>query len=132
PESSSSSTRRSTMPIVSRRVRLSVRNLLQVAQNGGAGLRHAGIDRLAPWHDRPAAFLDICRLFPGAGLLQSREVVGGVGAALELVDADRRYCRDHGVIGGAVCQRLRRASKHPPAPAKADGESRDGADGGAL
>ena len=29
-------------------------------------------------------------------------------------------------------QRLRRASKHPPTPAEADGESRDGADGRAL
>ncbi len=74
-------------PIVAHRIRLSARSLLQAAENGGAGLRHGGLDRLAPWHNRPAAFFDICRLFPGAGLLQSREGVGGVGAALELVDA---------------------------------------------
>jgi hypothetical protein len=30
---------------------------------GGAGLRYAGIGRLDPWHHRPAAFFDICRLF---------------------------------------------------------------------
>ena len=48
---------------VARRIRLSARSLLQAAQNGGAGLRYAGIDRLAPWHDRPAAFLDVRRLF---------------------------------------------------------------------
>src|SRR5271165_1285554 len=62
----------SVTPIVVRCVRLSARSLLQlqVAQNGGAGLRHSGIDRLAPWHSRPAAFFDICRLFIRASLLQ--------------------------------------------------------------
>ena len=55
--------------------------------------------------------LDIRRLLPGVGLFQLREIVGGVGAALELIDAYRRYRRDHGAIGRAVRQRLRRASK---------------------
>src|SRR5271168_3056221 len=114
------------------RVRLSARSLLQAAENGGAGLRHARIDRLAPGHHRPAAFFDICRLFPYVGLFQLRQIVGGGGAALELVDADRRYRRNHRAIGRAVRQRLRRASKHPPAPAEADDESREDADGGAL
>src|SRR5271166_4117732 len=108
-------------PIVDR-ICLSAGSLLQAAQNGGAGLRHAGIYGLAPWHGRPAAFFDICRLFPSVGLSQRRQIVGGVGAALELVDADWRYRRDHGAIGRAVRQHLRRAPKHPPAPAEADGE----------
>ena len=66
------------------------------------------------------------------GLFQLYEIVGGVGGALELIDADRRYRRDHGATGGAVRQGLRGASKHPPAPAETDDESCDDADGGAL
>ena len=60
------------------------------------------------------------------------KVVGGVGAALELVDADRRYRRNHGATGRAVRQGLGRASKHEPAPAESDAERRERTEGGAL
>jgi hypothetical protein len=102
------------------------------AENGGAGLRHAGVDRLATGHHRPTAFFDKCRVLPCVGLFQRRQVVRGLGAALELIDADRRYRRDHGATGRAVRQGLRRASKHEPAPAKSDAERREGTEGGAL
>jgi hypothetical protein len=95
-------------------------------------LRYAVIGRLAPRHGRPTAFFDVCRLFPCAGLFQGRQVVGGVGAALELVDADRRYRRNHGAAGRAVRQGLGRASKYEPAPAESDAERRERTEGGAL
>jgi hypothetical protein len=53
--------------------------------------------------------------------LQRRQEDSGVGAALERVSADRR---GRGATGRAVRQRLRRASKHPPAPAESDAERR--------
>src|SRR5271165_4166938 len=91
----------SVTPIVVRRVRLSGRSLLQAAQNGGAGLRHAGIDRLAPWHDRPpAAFFDICRLFPmswsfaaPSGCWRRRRYVGTDRHRSPLSPRPRRYWR---------------------------------------
>jgi hypothetical protein len=73
---------------------------------------------LLPRHGRPATFLYIRRLLPGVGLLQRRQVVGGGGAALELVDAARRDRRDHGAARGVS--------------AKADDDSREGAHGYAL
>src|SRR5271154_7117088 len=62
----------------------------------------------------------------------SVRLLAAAALRLELVDADRRYRRNHRAIGRAVRQRLPRASKHPPAPAEADDESREDADGGAL
>src|SRR5208337_1851539 len=70
-------------------------NLFQIAQQFGACLWHAGVNRLASGHHRPAAVLDKRRLLPGAGFLQRRQVGGG-GAVLGLVDADGRDRRDHG------------------------------------
>jgi len=70
--------------------------------------------------------------FSSVRLLAASALRWNWSTQLELVDADWRYRRDHGAIGRAVRQRFRRASKHPPAPAEADGESRDGADGSAL
>ena len=119
-------------PGVARSVTRSARSLLQAAENGGAGLRYAGIRRLAPRHGRPTAFFDVCRLFPCAGLFQGGQIVGGVSAALELVDADRRYRRNHGTTGRAVRERLRRASEHEPTPAESDAERRECTEGGAL
>jgi hypothetical protein len=51
---------------------------------------------------------------------------------LKLIDTDRRYRRDHSATGHAVRQRLRRDSKHEPAPAESDAERREGTEGGAL
>jgi formate dehydrogenase len=66
--------------IVARCVARSAHGLLRAAENGGAGLRYAGIGRLAPGHGRPAAFFDICRLFPSAGLFQRRHITAGIGS----------------------------------------------------
>jgi hypothetical protein len=57
--------------IVARCVARSAHSLLRAAESGGAGLRYAGIGRLAPGHGRPAAFFDIRRLFPCAGLFSA-------------------------------------------------------------
>src|ERR1700722_5488616 len=118
--------------IVAHCVARSARDLLQAVEQGGTCLGHAGIGSLAARHHRPAAFFDIRRLLPRVGLFQRRQVHGGVGAALELVDADRRDRGNHGATGCTLRQGLRRASEHPPAPAEANGESRGDADGGAL
>jgi len=69
---------------------------------------------------------------PCVGLFQRRQVVRGVGAALELIDADRRYRRDHGAPGRAVRQGLCRASKHEPAPAESGAKRRERTEGDAL
>jgi hypothetical protein len=50
--------------IVAHCVARSARNLLQAVEQSGTCLGHAGMDRLAPRHHRPAAFLHIRRLLP--------------------------------------------------------------------
>jgi D-isomer specific 2-hydroxyacid dehydrogenase, catalytic domain len=66
--------------IVARCVARSAHSLLRAAENGGAGLRYAGNGRLAPGHGRRAAFFDICRLFPCAGLFQRRHITARIGS----------------------------------------------------
>src|ERR1700722_7636822 len=122
----------SVAPTVDLRVRLCRPNLFQGAEQSRAGLGHAGIGRLAARHHRPAAFFNIRRLLPCDSLFQRRQIVGGVGAALKLVDADWRYRYDHRAVCSAVRQRLRRASKHEPAPAESDAERRERTEGDAL
>src|ERR1700722_10953444 len=106
--------------------------LFHAAEQSSARLGHAGICRLAARHHGPTALFDIGRLLPGVGLFHRRHVRRGVGAALDLIDADRRDCGNHGAACRIVRERLRRASEHPPAPAEADGECRGDPDGGAL
>jgi hypothetical protein len=74
----------------------SLATLLEVAEQGGACLRHAVIDRFASRHHRPTPFFNVRCLLPCTGLFQRRQVTGGVRAALKLVDTDRCNCGDHG------------------------------------
>src|SRR5579871_2217085 len=71
------------------------RQLFQIAEHGGAGLRHRIVRSVAAWQRRPPALLDEGALLIRRGLLQISEVLLGVRRVLELLDADRSERRRH-------------------------------------
>src|SRR5271155_2602684 len=109
-----------------RRTAVSVSLFVEAAEQRRAALRHRRVSGVAAWHRRPAALLDEGALLPGVDLIEFCQARGGIGAVLELVDADRRQRgykrRADALLGHLLCS----SAGDPAAPIEANNECRDG------
>src|SRR3954451_23979346 len=128
----------------SRRCGLPYIKSLGLAEHFGARARNGRVRAVGAGARRPSALFDERALLIRAHFLQLGHVGCGFGAALKLVDADRRERRDNrgrgaaldrgfrGPAGGPPAPPFPRPPRPPAAPVEPDDQSRDRAAGRAL